>query len=165
MYNTFVYKLANSNDGDVLITADNVTVPVKLTQVDVSHSTDGSQVDIACSVMFEKHGRTYDVASMYPKTTIPYNTPKNAAFREAVEKRVKEKCSYDFRIENVIFNGPATIVVWKDGTKTVVKCQEGDTFDDWKGLATAIAKRALGDKSNYNEVFKKWISEADDGND
>lgn len=64
-----------------------------------------------------------------------------------------------FEIANVIFNDPATIVVWKDGTKTVVKCQEGDTFDAWKGLATAIAKRALGDKSNYNEIFKKWISD------
>ena len=28
-------------------------------------------------------------------------------------------------IKNVIFNEPATIIIWKDGTKTVVKCQEG----------------------------------------
>ena len=45
-------------------------------------------------------------------------------------------------IKNVIFNDPATIVFWKDGTKTVVKCQDGDEFDPEKGLAMAIAKKA-----------------------
>ena len=32
------------------------------------------------------------------------------------------------RIENVIFNDPATIVFWDDGTKTVVKAQN-EPFD------------------------------------
>ena len=31
-----------------------------------------------------------------------------------------------FTIKNVIFNPPATIVFWKDGTKTIVKCGEHD---------------------------------------
>lgn len=35
-------------------------------------------------------------------------------------------------IKKVIFNDPATIILWKDGTKTVVKCQEGDTYDKEK---------------------------------
>lgn len=60
-------------------------------------------------------------------------------------------------IKDVIFNNPATIVLWKDGTKTVVKCQEGDTYDKEKGLALCIAKKYLGNKGNFNEVFKKWI--------
>lgn len=60
-------------------------------------------------------------------------------------------------ITKVIFNDPATIVVWKDGSKTVVKCQEGDVFDKEKGLALAISKKVLGNKSNFNNVFKKWI--------
>lgn len=62
-----------------------------------------------------------------------------------------------FDIEKVVFNDPATIVFWKDGTKTVVKCQQGDIFDKEKGLAMAIAKRALGDKGNYNEILKKYL--------
>ena len=59
-------------------------------------------------------------------------------------------------ITNVIFNNPATIVFWEDGTKTVVKCQKGDKYDKEHGLAVAIAKKALGNKGNFNEVFKKW---------
>lgn len=57
-------------------------------------------------------------------------------------------------IKNVIFNDPATIVFWKDGTKTVVKVMEGDEFDPHTGLAQAICKKALGD--DYRKVFKKW---------
>lgn len=64
-----------------------------------------------------------------------------------------------FEIEKVIFNEPATIVIWKDGEKTVVKCQEGDVFDPEKGLAMAISKRALGNKSNFNNVFRRWTSD------
>ena len=61
-----------------------------------------------------------------------------------------------FEIEKVVFNDPATIVIWKDKTKTVVKCQEGDEFDPEKGLAMAIAKKALGNKSNFNNTIKRW---------
>lgn len=60
-------------------------------------------------------------------------------------------------IKNVVFNDPATIVMWSDGTKTVVKCQKNDTYSKETGLAVAIAKKALGNKGNFNEVFKKWI--------
>lgn len=62
-------------------------------------------------------------------------------------------------IDRVIFADPVTIVYWRDGVKTVVKCQEGDTFDPELGLAMAIAKRALGNTGNYNNVFKKWLPE------
>lgn len=44
-------------------------------------------------------------------------------------------------IRKVIFNDPATIVLWSDGSKTVVKCGPEDTYDMEKGLAMAIVKR------------------------
>ena len=62
-------------------------------------------------------------------------------------------------IKDVIFNEPATIILWADGTKTVVKCQEGEGYDPEKGMAMAISKKALGNKGNYCEVFKKWLPE------
>lgn len=60
-------------------------------------------------------------------------------------------------IDDVIFSGPATVVKWKDGTKTVVKCAKNDNFDPEKGLAMAIAKKALGNKGNYYETIRKWM--------
>ena len=62
-------------------------------------------------------------------------------------------------IKKVIFNYPATIVFWSDGSKTVVKCQDGDIYDPEKGLAMAISKKALGNKGNYCNEFKKWLPE------
>ena len=62
-------------------------------------------------------------------------------------------------IKNVIFNEPATIVFWEDGSKTVVKCQDGDIYDPEKGLAMAVSKKALGNHGNYCNEFKEWLPE------
>ena len=71
----------------------------------------------------------------------------------------------DLKIRKVIFNDPATIVFWSDGTKTVVKCGENDIYDPEKGLAMAVAKKCLGTNkshSNYMDEFKKWLPKEED---
>lgn len=63
-------------------------------------------------------------------------------------------------ITKVIFNDPATIVYWRDGSRTVVKAMDGEQFDPEKGLAMAICKRLLGTSEsggNYYDIFKKWL--------
>ena len=60
------------------------------------------------------------------------------------------------QIENVIFNPPATIVFWTDGTKTVVKCQNKEAFDTEKGITMAFFKKAHGNKGHYFEEIKEW---------
>lgn len=59
------------------------------------------------------------------------------------------------RIKKIIFNPPATIIFWKDGSKTVVKCN-GEAFDPEKGMAMAISRKVLGDSYDYYNVFEKW---------
>lgn len=59
-------------------------------------------------------------------------------------------------IDSVRYNGPAIIVFWLDGTKTVSVCSNEDTYDPEKGLAMCILKQLLGN-SSYNEVFKQFI--------
>lgn len=62
-------------------------------------------------------------------------------------------------IEKVIFNPPATIVFWKDGSKTVVKAQ-GDIFDPETGLAMAISRHYLCDVcglERYDGVFNRYL--------
>ena len=61
-------------------------------------------------------------------------------------------------IKRVIFNDPATIVLWDDDTKTIVKA-ENETFDPEKGLAMAIAKKALGNEGNYYNELKKYLGD------
>lgn len=64
-------------------------------------------------------------------------------------------------IKRVVYNDPATIVFWADGSKTVVKCQKekGDIYSKETGLAMAIAKKAYGNIGNFNDIFSKWIKE------
>lgn len=73
-----------------------------------------------------------------------------------------ERRENNMTIKKVYFNDPATVVMWEDGTKTIVRSGEGDIYDPEKGLAMAIAKKALGNKGNYYEVFKKWLPEEEE---
>lgn len=74
-----------------------------------------------------------------------------------IGKKDVQKSEMLNKIKNVIFNKPATIVLWADGTKTVVKCENED-FDPEKGLAMAIVKKTMANNhSYYNEIFKKWL--------
>lgn len=63
-------------------------------------------------------------------------------------------CSVSIR--KVIFNDPATVVLWSDGTKTVVKCGPEDTYDMEKGLAMAIVKKMAGNDNRFHKVFKQY---------
>lgn len=94
--------------------------------------------------------------------TINWNTTKSGsllvvdtdAFYYTTSKKV-------YGIKKVIFNDPATIVFWNDGSKTVVKALY-EEFDPEKGLAMAISKKLLGNKGNYYNEFKKWLPEEEE---
>ena len=58
-------------------------------------------------------------------------------------------------INKVIFNNPATIVLWNDGTKTVVKRQKGERWDKEKGLAMAIVKHVCGHDKGTIMIFSR----------
>lgn len=75
--------------------------------------------------------------------------------------KVKAKLAEPYqapKIKKVIFNEPATIIIWADDSKTVVKCHD-EEYDPEKGMAMAIAKKALGNKGNYFNVIKKWVEQ------
>lgn len=56
-------------------------------------------------------------------------------------------------IDRVIFNNPATIIIWKDGSKTIVKKSEDDQWDPEKGFCMAIIKKLYG----HTSFMKKYI--------
>jgi hypothetical protein len=80
-----------------------------------------------------------------------------SAYYERIQKDL-----YSPRIKNVIFNDPATIVFWEDGTKTVVKAHD-EPFDKGKGLSMAIVKKMYGNKGSYFNEIKKWVENEEDG--
>ena len=66
------------------------------------------------------------------------------------------------RIRDVIFNNPATIIIWSDGTKTVVKCQQGDEYDPERGFLLCVAKKMFGNRGGYNDIMRQWMPWLDD---
>ena len=75
------------------------------------------------------------------------------------EGKFKVKVS-EGRIKDVKFSGPATIVFWTDGTKTVVKCRKGDKFDPEKGIAMACAKKLMGNEDGYHKTIEKYLTKS-----
>jgi len=65
-----------------------------------------------------------------------------------------DKCLY-LDIEKVIYNDPATIILWNDGTKTVVTCAYGDVYDKQRGFLLCCAKKLFGNSGKFNSVMSK----------
>ena len=45
------------------------------------------------------------------------------------------------QIKKVIYNPPATVIIWSDDTKTVVKCQEDDIYNKETGFLLCVMKK------------------------
>lgn len=65
--------------------------------------------------------------------------------------------SYRLDIKRIIFNVPATIVWWNDGTKTVVKISEDDIKDNKLDIYTAVAYALAKKHFGTNSAFKRKV--------
>lgn len=63
------------------------------------------------------------------------------------------------KIKDCIFNEYKTIVIWEDGTKTIVECQPGDTWNDEMGVLECIAKKAYGNKGAFNKIVMDAVKQ------
>ena len=62
--------------------------------------------------------------------------------------------------KRVIFNPPATVVFWEDGTKTIAKCEPQETFDPEKGLMVALLKRIYGNR-RFHDIMEQNLPKED----
>ena len=112
---------------------------------------EGRQVCYDCSGDITGKSTLYSIGTSDLLNVSQYLTMKQP-------KMNTKKNTKNFEIKKVIFNNPATIVYWADGTKTVVKAQKGDIFDPEKGLTMAFTKKALGNEGSYYNTIKKWTN-------
>lgn len=59
-------------------------------------------------------------------------------------------------IERIIFNPPATVVYWIDGTKTVVKAMEGEKYEKYAGFAMACMKKMFGSTGAAKHIMAEY---------
>lgn len=103
----------------------------------------------------------YNVATVYDAVREARESEKLALLREAMDRIKKEEttmnCDIRSNIKDVIFSDRVTIILWKDGTKTMVRAGKRENYDPEKGFAMAVCKKMFGNEGNYYEVFKKYV--------
>lgn len=123
--------------------------------------------------------RTKDGKEFEGSVTRSEYMPGPQGYSELTVATIKRTSSArQYGIERVVFNNPATVVFWDDGTKTVVYCQDNvkmvkkivdgkeveiakpqkaETYSEETGLAMAILKKHYGNAGGYNNIFRKYI--------
>lgn len=148
-------KRVIGNITDVVRTVDGET----MITLDTGHTFQFKSYDIywdsARNAYIKKNGRYHQDALDNAR----YAAQAQAMYNRTYEKEARAAMS-TASIKNVIFDPPATIVYWSDGSKTVVKCSEKDAFDPEKGLAMAIAKRCGGNKGSYYKEIQSWVEKS-----
>lgn len=91
------------------------------------------------SLTFGESGVEIEAAGFTPvPPTIRRNQTKN---------KIPKKC---------ISNKKATILIWEDGTKTIVKCAEEDKYDREKAFLIAYFQKVCGlSKTKANKYLEK----------
>ena len=89
------------------------------------------------------------------------SAPCSSSSPSSSERKSKKNSSADiipfkaFRVDHILYNPPATIVFWEDGTKTVVKCAAGEPFSEYNGFAAALLKKAYGSNSHVKKIISR----------
>ena len=64
-------------------------------------------------------------------------------------------------IKNVEFYPPATKMTFADGIVTTSVARDGDEYNKEVGMMVCIMKYIFNGKKGYNNMFRKWIKNAD----
>lgn len=102
---------------------------------------------------YEMEINPVDIGINYIKTKANFDIKGTVYDLYGLEKPVS------FDVKEVIYNDPAVIVYWMDGTKTVATAQN-EEYDPEKGLAICFAKKALGNNYKGMVRFKRLLKKA-----
>jgi len=150
----FYSDLRHLDDEQFLVKSCEYDCPSKTYHVKVEKKykpgfCEGSQGSIEASKVKEHIKRSLNsYYSIDPKEHDEYNPILQM-------KNIREyyELLYDkyFKIKRIICDGPATIIFWNDGTKTIVKAQ--DEVDIEKGILYAALKK-LATKKEYDNILR-----------
>ena len=80
------------------------------------------------------------------RTRAPFAAPRDTNATRLARRQLR-------RPLEVIYQNPATIAFWADGTKTVARCSAMDDYDPEVGLLVCIAKHYFGSGSELHRVL------------
>ena len=94
----------------------------------------------------------------------------NPIVRSSLDTKVVERAFRDIRntldliptrrvcvpvVNRIIYSGNKTVVLWEDGTKTIVGCSDGETYDEFDGFTAALAKKIYGSTCAVKREIRK----------
>lgn len=90
----------------------------------------------------------YDNNNVSYKLSIYTETPSVEETPEERNKRLRGL------VKKVILNGDVTIVLWNDGTKTIVRRDKNDVYDPEKAILACMAKKLYENTGIFNEPIE-----------
>lgn len=131
------------------VTVEHSPLGVKCTEEWESPATDVNYIISALGKRLKEDAFSYGISPDYIKSGVR-----------------TERTSYQVP-EKVIYNDPATVVIWRDGTKTVVKAHDGDLYDMRFGLLMALLRKARNNKryDQYEFLVKSAACMLDEPDD
>lgn len=100
--------------------------------------------------------------------TYPYSTWITVPTSEITVKSmdtiddIKERakiCANLFTVKRIHKSGPVTVVIWHDGSKTVVRRSKDTKDDPYTAFCAALAKKMFGSNSQINKMLKLYTKE------
>lgn len=59
------------------------------------------------------------------------------------------------KVKRILISGMCTIVFWLDGTKTIVRCQDGTKPNVYNAFTAALAKKIYGSNSQIKKIIER----------
>ena len=119
------------------------------------------------AVLMNPYGEMMDVDASDVRMESAIGAPVEVSIKGYIKKHeigfMKYSIPNSLKVKRVIWSYPATIVLWEDGTKTVVKCDERDKYDMKYGFLLCCLKKALGNTSRaLNDMLDKWLEDREE---
>lgn len=118
----------------------------KLEQIDIDTNYGTSTFDTWCLHATPRHEIKFTFRDCAKYSDIAGALHKTADALTPEEERFPE-------VERVIYSGPATVAIFKDGTKVVTKCHDGDDFDPMVGLINCCIRKLT---RNHGHAIDAW---------
>lgn len=138
--------------GDKICTSSNLTTPMEIFAFDYGHFRIGLTYRISAEG-YEKFSRFW----VDPLTITDPNVRIKVSYADYYAmKREQKKAGRISTPKKIIVNedSKVTVVMWDDGTKTIVKCSEADQYDSYAAYCAAFAKKCYGTNSQLKKTIE-----------
>ena len=135
--------------GDKICTSSNLTTPKEIFAFDYAHFRVGLNHRISFEG-YEKVSRFWidplTITDPDVRSKVSYTNYYRGGFTQRYAPTPKK----------IIVNedSKVTVVMWDDGTKTIVKCSEADQYDSYAAYCAAFAKKCYGTNSQLKKTIE-----------